>query len=482
MAKTKPHIKLLRLYSMYYLYDVNTNSIMEISEEIYDYFKKIESGQYDDDELYNELSKINKRGVDYFKAQGLLSPKREDVVYEHVETSRVYEIYDGNLKNVTLQLTQNCNLRCKYCVYSGSYTNRTHNNKRMSEETAFKALEFLQEHSRNSKRITVGFYGGEPLLEFDLIKKCVEYSKKLFFGKELFFTITTNGTIMNEEIIDFLAENNFSTVISLDGSKEVQDANRVFADNNTGTFDTVMNTIQFIKERNETYLSKQIRFNAVVDLDKDFKCSNDFFMKYDLIKDIGASGNFINNNSRIAEINRNEEYVIDSQYEVFKIFLNKCSDVIKGYEPKLLSSAFESIVNDIHKRKVVDGSKTNFISPGGQCIPGIQRFFIDVDGNFFPCERVNEKAEELRIGDLNTGFDLDKIRHILNVGKLTEKECVDCWNFQFCGHCVSTCEDNGVLSRAKRLSRCDEMRNSTEEQLKNYLALKQYGCDFERDR
>lgn len=476
----KPHIKLLHMYSMFYMYDVNTNSIMEIPREIYEYLKNIENNDVDEYKLFSKLQKKHQNGIKYFKEQGLLGSVRENVKYEHIETSRLTDIYDGNLKNMTLQVTQNCNLRCKYCIYSGSYYNRIHNNKRMKIESAFKALDFLKEHSRNTKKITIGFYGGEPLLEFDLIKKCVEYAKQLFYGKNVFFTVTTNGTIMNKEIIDFLIANKFHTVISLDGSQEIQDSNRVFADDNTGSFYKVMETINVIKEINENYLLKYIRFNAVIDLKNDFSCSNDFFMNYDVIKNIGASGNFINNNSRVEEVEVNEQYAIDSQYEIFKVYLSKCSSVLDGYESKLLETSYETILNNIHNRKILDGTKASIISPGGQCMPGIQRFFIDVDGVFFPCERVNENAESMKIGSIDNGFDFDKVDSILNVGKLTEKECRECWNFNFCVHCVSTCEEDGKLSRDKRLSRCSEMKFSTEELIKNYIVLKQYGCDFER--
>lgn len=61
------------------------------------------------------------------------------------------------------------------------------------------------------------------------------------------------------------------------------------------------------------------------------------------------------------------------------------------------------------------------ISPGGQCLPGIQRFFVTVDGKFFPCERVDEESSELCIGDLKNGFDLENAKKILNVAKITEK-------------------------------------------------------------
>lgn len=483
MLTEKPHIHMFNLYNNYYMYDVNSNSIFEIPKEIHDYLSVVMSidNQTVLQELYDELSFNSKKGLEYFSKQGLLKPVQNTIKFEHVETNRLEEIYNGNLKNITLQVTQNCNLRCKYCVYSGSYSNRTHTNKRMSFETAKKALDFFNTHSSNNKKLTIGFYGGEPLLEFDLIKKSIEYAKEIFYGKELFFTMTTNGTIMNEKIIELLSDNNLHLVISLDGAKKIQDANRVFADNNTGTFDTVINNIEKIKNINEHYLNNHISFNAVIDLSKDFNCANDFFVNYDTVKNLGVTGNFINTTTRIDEYTIDDQYAADSQYEIFKVFLNKCTDVLKNYESRLLTPAFESLIINIHNRKVVNNENATTTSPGGQCIPGIQRFFVTSDGVFYPCERVNE-TEELSIGDIDDGFNLEKAKKILNVGKLTEKECRQCWNFQLCSHCISTCEQNGVLSRTRRLSRCNDMKTSTENQIKNYITLKKYGCDFEESR
>lgn len=130
---------------------------------------------------------------------------------------------------LTLQVTQQCNLRCEYCAYSGMYENRVHTNKKMDFEMAKKAIDFFIEHSRESKDIIVGFYGGEPLLMFPLIKQCVEYIESIVEGKKISYAMTTNGTLLNDEVADFLAEHEVILSISLDGSKEEHNLHRKFA-------------------------------------------------------------------------------------------------------------------------------------------------------------------------------------------------------------------------------------------------------------
>ena len=92
---------------------------------------------------YSALSEECKSDIDLLMQKGFLCDKNENIIFRHPETDRIEEFYKTNLNMMILQVTQNCNLRCKYCVYSGSYVNRTHMNKRMSVETAIAAIKFF---------------------------------------------------------------------------------------------------------------------------------------------------------------------------------------------------------------------------------------------------------------------------------------------------------------------------------------------------
>ena len=253
-------------------------------------------------------SKTIENGIFFLKQKGLLTEQYTESTI-HFETELLNDFYKHNLNTLTLQVTQNCNLRCKYCVYSGSYINRVHTNKRMNWNTAKKAIDFLQSHSECSSQVAFGFYGGEPLLEFELIKKCVAYINQIFFGKRKTFVITTNATLLNEEKLRFFIENNFSIMISLDGPASVQDGNRVFADNESGTFETIIEKLEMVERIAPDYLEK-ISFNAVIDLQHNFNEANDFYLTYDLVKDSMVRGTFVN------DINRKEAVKINKQYPV----------------------------------------------------------------------------------------------------------------------------------------------------------------------
>lgn len=170
-----PFVHFLETHNDIYLFDVNTNMISKVNERIYKYF----SGQGKKEDLESEDISI----IENMKNMGMLGSNRIERI-EHPMSDLIEDILENSLNRLTIQVTQNCNFRCEYCVYSGSYHNRIHNNKRMDWDTARVALDFLEQHSRNSTEINVSFYGGEPLLEMDLIKRCVDYSHKKFKRKK----------------------------------------------------------------------------------------------------------------------------------------------------------------------------------------------------------------------------------------------------------------------------------------------------------
>lgn len=207
-----PFIKLFRTLDNFYFFDVNSNSIVRINEAV---SHKIEDLIAGNDILNQDMD------IARLKKRGYLKANNENIIVEHSALNTVGEYMNGNLRQLILQVTQNCNLRCKYCVYSGSYVNRTHTKKRMSFEIAKQAVDFYFAHNTNKDAGVISFYGGEPLLEMELIKKIVVYSEKLYEGKELRFNMTSNATLLTDEIADFLYEHNFNLTISLDGPEEV---------------------------------------------------------------------------------------------------------------------------------------------------------------------------------------------------------------------------------------------------------------------
>lgn len=465
-----PFIHLIKLHMKFYLYDVNTKMIVNISKELFDFLKSNENRK----ELI--IPTMLEDEVDRLMKYEIFSKTDTGYQIEYPQSNNLEDILNNCMKIMTLQVTQNCNLRCKYCVYSGSYSNRVHSNKRMSYDTARKAIDFLYAHSSMTAAVSLGFYGGEPLLEFDLMKKCVEYAREKFSGKDLSFTLTTNATLLTEEIMDFFVENNFFVTISFDGPQEVQDKNRIMADGERGSFNAVMENV-------DTFLNKypdfswHVSFNAVLDPTNDFCCSNDFFMNFETVKNITANGVLISTDGLKKELERDEAFSIAYNYEMFKNFLWSCGK-LDEIGSKLSVAYIEQLEKLVAKRAIGLEKNKKYAHPGGPCLIGVHKFFVNAEGNFYPCERVDESAEIARIGNLDSGFDYNRIKELLSIGKITERECKNCWAFQFCIQCFRSAVDGDRLSKENRLEKCAVSKHNAEESIKDYIVLKEYHSKF----
>lgn len=272
-----PYIHTFYTPKGYYFYDFNTNAIVRINKSVYDFLNEWEKNK-DCPNSQSECGNI----IDELKRAGFLS-ERHWTKIEHPATKMLDRYLHSSVESITLQVTQQCNLKCNYCPYSGSYYNREHSNRHMSFETAKQAIDFYIAHSFDIPVAHIGFYGGEPLIEYDLIRKIVEYCREKCFGKKIMYFMTTNATLLTEEVIDFLMENEFNLSISLDGPRNYHDRNRHRIDD-SGSFDIVMQNIERLYKR---YPEKKdnVQFNCVLDPTSDIKCINDFFMNEDMLKE-----------------------------------------------------------------------------------------------------------------------------------------------------------------------------------------------------
>lgn len=206
---------LFKTNNHYYIYDANIDKVSKLSPRLYQLI--LNESEFQNDQEYDNLCKKG-----FFQSSKLNLAKRP-------ETDVIDDFYKRKLGNVIFQTTQNCNLRCAYCPYSQSnMNNRNHNILNMPLNTAKKVLDFIHMHSVDRENISIGFYGGEPLLNFDLIKNIVNYANNIFLGKELIYSITTNLTVITDEMLRFFEDNKFEIMVSLDGAKESNDKNRKY--------------------------------------------------------------------------------------------------------------------------------------------------------------------------------------------------------------------------------------------------------------
>lgn len=407
------------------------------------------------------------------QAQGYLTSQSVVREIRHPYSKFLGTFLDRKLGKVTLQLTQNCNFRCKYCIYSeeSSRRQRSHSTARMSWAVAKQAIDFLWTHSVDSKSVNVGFYGGEPLLEFPLLQRVVEYSEERFSGKELTFNITTNGTLLTDEMIHYFQAHNVSMMISLDGPKEINDRNRVFADGR-GTYDAVMERIARIKEIAPDY-ANTLRISMVMDPENDFDCINAIYLEGDALDRLSIMSTIVSRDYDEDAVVFSEEYSWKYEYQRFLAILASFGRFL---EDAVSPIAQQSVVSALNDNLSIEGSPNlkSIDTPSGPCVPGQLRLFVDVNGRFFPCERVSESSSAMCIGTLDRGFDVEQADRILNVGCLTEAECIQCWCFRYCTLCAKKADDgSNELSAEAKLSSCGEAKVMAYSMLRNYLLFKE---------
>lgn len=204
------------------------------------YMKLIASEDSDEadftDKIENLVHQILEviQNIEELKKEGALFT--QDVYENHI---RDFKQRSTVVKALCLHIAHDCNLACRYCfAEEGEYKG---GRALMSFEVGKQALDFLIAHSGSRHNLEVDFFGGEPLMNFDVVKKLVEYGRSLEkqYNKKFRFTLTTNGVLLNDEIMDFINQEMSNVVLSIDGRKEINDQMRP-SRNGKGSYDVIL--------------------------------------------------------------------------------------------------------------------------------------------------------------------------------------------------------------------------------------------------
>ena len=383
-------------------------------------------------------------------------------------------IFRNGLKEFLLEVTTSCNLRCKYCIYSQNYpSNREHGYKLISCQQAFKAVNLYLDLCEKAKAYNpnikpmIGFYGGEPLLNFPVIKAVINKIYENEELKDVQFTITTNGLLLDEEKINFLVKNNVVVLFSLDGPKSQHNRNRVDI-SGKGTFDLAMENInRYIGKRGYAFT------NSVYDWKTDVTEVAEFFDSQPNLLSMAFSPVNDNNTNYYQRFTKEDRIRFFSKLDqiYFNFFCENdlsqpnTSDFLNGWILKSASGVMT---------RIPFMEKNSLIKHTGGCVPG-DKMYATVEGDILICEKLNSS---FKIGDIDTGLDYKKIIQIAEEYNLETEDCNKCVINKLCSICLASCGSEGVLKLSK--NRCEEEISSVKNRLSvAYSILEKKGNWFE---
>lgn len=255
--------------------------------------------------------------------------------------------------NYIIHLTQNCNLRCKYCY-----------EKKKEKEISLKNIQLLidNEIKRKSEYVVLTFYGGEPLLKKDLIYDTINYIKSRKSKTKFYYGMTTNGTLLDEKFIKYIEQNNFLNIAySFDGERESQDLNRVTVEGK-GTFDIVEKNAKILLENHKNVVAMVVvTKNNINKLKENIEYLIDLgFKNFNLLFD----------------------YLQNWQDEDLKIIKQQYSKIAEIYYNKILEE--EDITFGVFDEKIKTHIEEGY-NCNEDCNLGVKSINVGTDGNFYPC-------------------------------------------------------------------------------------------------
>ena len=417
--------KVIKSDNRMYVYDALNNKLATINSK--------------EDLLENESYENFLRDNDF---RDIKKPCEFEVKYPFTE-EELKGMFNRKVKSITLALTEQCNLRCKYCGYMPKYLDHDYHLKEMPKDVAFKAIDFLMKNSQESDVCNIGFYGGEPLLRLNLIKECIAYVKERYPFRQPTYNITTNATLLDDKVAAFLVENDIKITISLDGPEKEQNKYRVDG-SGKASYDKVYQNIQQLCRNYPKYFKESVNYNVVL---------------YN-----GASKELFESLDNLWKLDVTLVDLFETEYFRQVRDKNDEEDKTEQFDAKAYDFAYKNMLTNM--KKYYNAFNTSEIShtilPGGFCIPGVRKNFVTTDGKIIVCEKVDETQELFEIGDVYTGIDMKRIERLVNETVKHLEKCKHCWAARFCNICFMD-----ILKVGNKY--CEESRKNVETELGYYL-------------
>lgn len=384
------------------------NSKEKIIEEISKkYVERDDITSEDIEECFSQVVSLKESGK-------LFAPDTFEPVAGHLKAKT-----SGVIKALCIHIAHTCNLNCSYCFASqGKY----HGDRAMmSLEVGKRALDFLVENSGSRHNLEVDFFGGEPLMNFDVVKQMVEYARSIEkkYNKNFRFTLTTNGMLIDDDVIDFANREMSNVVLSLDGRKEIHDRYRVDY-TGKGSWETIVPKFQKLVES---------------------RGGKNYYMRGTFTH---ANPDFLNDIKQMLDLGFTElsmEPVVCADDDPSALTQDDLPIVLEQYEK----------LAELMRKRDKEGRPFTFYHymidlTGGPCIykrisgcgSGTEYMAVTPWGDLYPCHQfVGE--EKFKLGDIWNGVtNNETVEEFASCNVYARPECHDCWAKLYCsGGCAA---------------------------------------------
>lgn len=406
--------------------DQNSGCVHSVDEVAYDIINMFEP---------KPKEKIKAFILDKYSKRDDVTPEDIDLCFEDIEalikdgrlfakdafenSALDFKKRQGVLKAICLHVAHDCNLACKYCFAGkGEYDGPK---GLMSFETGKRALDFLVEKSGTRKNLEVDFFGGEPLLNWEVCKKLVEYGRSIEkeHGKNFRFTLTTNGVLVNDEVIDFCNREMGNVVLSLDGRKETHDRLRTTC-NGKGSYDLIVDKFKkFANARNQAdYYMRGTYTHYNTDFSKDIIHMADLGFKELSIEPV------VSDPTEPYALKENDLPILKEQYEIL------ADEMLRRYRNGNGFTFYHYMI-DLNSGPCI-------VKRISGCGVGTEYMAVTPSGELYPCHQF-VGDEKFLLGDIwkgviNTAI-LDEFK---GCNVYSHPECKDCFAKLYCsGGCAA---------------------------------------------
>jgi uncharacterized protein len=485
-----PFIHKYRTTRNAYIFDGNTGRIVRVADVVWDIL--------DDVSTHSESEVVRRHSAKYQAAEihsayeEVMRARERDrlfldncageIVLPSVE--RVKESLQHESAWVVLDTTEDCNFRCRYCVYEDRYgTWRKRSKRTMEWEVARRAIDDFLDHSDYYGSLAqtggIAFYGGEPLLNFPLIEQCVAYvRRKVKNGPP--FHVTTNGSLLTGKIAEFLASEGFRISISLDGPADIHDRCRIFPDG-TGTWKVIMRNLQqFLEKYPEYEANGKLSVNTVLTPEGSVLAIERSFGDCGALAHVRIEAQtMVRTHSSFSDSFPAPNWQARDLPLLYQQFLRNLASGAINADPnnrqwRLQRACCEALLGSLHAREVAPLGKTlaGIVGPRGTCMPGVLAPHVTVDGSYYPCEKFPCRSE-FKIGSVWHGRDPVKIHDmIVRFYSLLIDQCASCWCSRNCRiGCYAETVQEGALSEEAKRKRCERYRLNLHNALIQYAEI-----------